>query len=485
MPFLLAHLPLLSASHYRESFSSAQPLQPFTYDQTGASTYGGLIDSTDRHGLENQRLSENMGSLSLGPAGHDGVNYHYEQPHAPEAVNGFAGLTPDAANRLLLKYWINLPQNVQVAKWPQLSNSQRKYLRAEGHGYKNHRTIEGKLVRAKLRDRGSLNSDSPTSSVYSDRGSLNSDSPTSSVYSGRENRESLNSDSPTPSDYSEHSVFLHSLAEDSADGPVFLHSLAEDTVDGPVDLTDGGSLSTPGQRNLSGNGLGGPKKKFLSKKLKRALSFSGSFLQTRRADSKSASAQWLPSEDEQMRLYNLDLIRGFFEKNGWTRADNGYTITSGGRVFTNQCFYLSVARSYLCSGEHNYNINLPMQALKIKEDIRRRGQVDIGDNSPAMADDLHLAMSSTDGADQFHMRRWAVAVFESQHGSVQIVTGPDYVEGDAGSRLIFLWCKPETGTTPGHYQAILTETGSTPTMTAKKLEVELEAAGLNVISWSL
>lgn len=147
-----------------------------------------------------------------------------------------------------------------------------------------------------------------------------------------------------------------------------------------------------------------------------------------------------------------------------------------GKVLVNQCFYLSIAHSYLGNDVEEHEV--PALALRLKRAIEtsvlasrlgwagsRSGNSDdsvSGDEGSAeieamaFADFLPLAMHAKDEADGGGGRNLtaelAICVLDSVQGHVEVFLGPDYESLDKETKerhLILLWY------TPGHYQCLV------------------------------
>eukprot|EP00929_Paragymnodinium_shiwhaense_P052806 TRINITY_DN26446_c0_g1_i1.p1 TRINITY_DN26446_c0_g1~~TRINITY_DN26446_c0_g1_i1.p1 ORF type:complete len:411 (+),score=106.86 TRINITY_DN26446_c0_g1_i1:103-1233(+) len=140
-----------------------------------------------------------------------------------------------------------------------------------------------------------------------------------------------------------------------------------------------------------------------------------------------------------------------------------------GRVLVNQCFYLSIARSYL--GDESVEDQVSGLALRLKRAIETavlaaRPNWAQGDGEAmAFADFLPIAMRADDAkddseptsaqAEQDLLAELAVCVLDSVQGHVEVFLGPKYdklEDKETKERnLILLWF------TPGHYQCIVVD----------------------------
>lgn len=144
-------------------------------------------------------------------------------------------------------------------------------------------------------------------------------------------------------------------------------------------------------------------------------------------------------------------------------------VDEEGRVLLNQCFYLSIAHSYL--GQESSD-QVPGLALRFKHAIEAAvlskrpewavSSDDSGSNDlegrMAFADFLPIAMHSSESEDEQNLvSELAVCVLDSVDGHVEVYIGPKYAEQEKEAlqrNLILLWY------TPGHYQCLVCDDGS-------------------------
>mmetsp|Transcript_103496 Transcript_103496/g.299455 ORF Transcript_103496/g.299455 Transcript_103496/m.299455 type:complete len:420 (-) Transcript_103496:205-1464(-) len=165
----------------------------------------------------------------------------------------------------------------------------------------------------------------------------------------------------------------------------------------------------------------------------------------------------------------------FLQDLGLRTLDLGVTnIDEQGHTLVNQCFYLSLARSYL--GQEATWADTSELALRLKRAIEsavlaeRPGwaqEAEDGKEAMAFADFLPLAMkaSSADGSEMNVLAELAVCILDSTAGHVEVYLGSKYKdledETAKAQNLVLLWY------TPGHYQSLTNddELGSKVMMT--------------------
>lgn len=169
-----------------------------------------------------------------------------------------------------------------------------------------------------------------------------------------------------------------------------------------------------------------------------------------------------------------------------------------GREMLNQCFYLSIARSYL--GPHAEPQEMRKSALLFKRTVEAcvlsrnpewaTDQRMLGENAMAFADFLPIAMGVKDPPNL--SARLAVLILDTTQGHAEVYLGPDYAgPRDAGEdarrdreeleRHLVLLCY-----TPGHYKALVQDdlAGSKPAWTYFELKDLLDKRGVMCIETS-
>mmetsp|Transcript_95564 Transcript_95564/g.259371 ORF Transcript_95564/g.259371 Transcript_95564/m.259371 type:complete len:386 (-) Transcript_95564:88-1245(-) len=169
-----------------------------------------------------------------------------------------------------------------------------------------------------------------------------------------------------------------------------------------------------------------------------------------------------------------------------------------GREMLNQCFYLSIARSYL--GPHVEPQEMRNSALLFKRTVEAcvlakhpewaTDQRMLGENAMAFADFLPIAMGVKDPPNL--AARLAVLILDTTQGHAEVYLGPDYA-GPRGAgesarrdreeleRHLVLLCY-----TPGHYKALVQDdaAGSKPAWTYFELKDLLDKRGVMCIETS-
>lgn len=169
-----------------------------------------------------------------------------------------------------------------------------------------------------------------------------------------------------------------------------------------------------------------------------------------------------------------------------------------GREMLNQCFYLSIARSFL--GPHVDPQEMRKSALLFKRTVEAcvlaknpewaTDQRMLGENAMAFADFLPIAMGVKDPPNL--AARLAVLVLDTTQGHAEVYLGPDYAaprgagESDRRDREelerhLVLLCY-----TPGHYKALVQDdpAGSKPAWTYSELKDLLDKRGIMCIETS-
>lgn len=161
-----------------------------------------------------------------------------------------------------------------------------------------------------------------------------------------------------------------------------------------------------------------------------------------------------------------------------------------GRELMNQCFYLSIARSYL--GHLAESSEVQKAALLLKRTVEAcilvrhpewssNGQM-LGENAMAFADFLPVAMAAKDPPNL--VARLAVLVLDTTQGVAEVYLGPLYASAAEGTeephredleKNLVLLCY-----TPGHYKALVRDddAGSKPAWTYPELKGLLDQRGI-------
>lgn len=163
-----------------------------------------------------------------------------------------------------------------------------------------------------------------------------------------------------------------------------------------------------------------------------------------------------------------------------------------GRELVNQCFYLSIARSYLGPAPEAEEVQ--KAALLMKRTVEAcvlsshpewaRDDQRLGENAMAFADFLPIAMAAKDPPNL--VARLAVLILDSTQGHAEVYLGPLYAKDEEGEerereeleRNLVLLCY-----TPGHYKALVSDDalGSKPAWTYFELKDLLDQRGVMCI----
>jgi len=167
-----------------------------------------------------------------------------------------------------------------------------------------------------------------------------------------------------------------------------------------------------------------------------------------------------------------------------------------GRELVNQCFYLSLARSYLGPAPEAEEVQ--KAALLMKRTVEAcvlaahpdwaTDDQRLGENAMAFADFLPVAMAAKDPPNL--VARLAVLILDATQGHAEVYLGPLYAKdgGDEDERAreelernLVLLCY-----TPGHYKALVSDdaVGSKPAWTYFELKGLLDQRGVMCIETS-
>lgn len=166
-------------------------------------------------------------------------------------------------------------------------------------------------------------------------------------------------------------------------------------------------------------------------------------------------------------------------------------VDEEGRELMNQCFYLSIARSYL--GHLTTQAEVQKAALVLKRTVEAcvlashpdwsSDSEKLGENAMAFADFLPVAMAAKDPPNL--VSRLAVLILDATQGHAEVYLGPSYnISADAES------CRQEKEQnlvllvyTPGHYKALVLDddAGSKPAWTYSELKALLDQRGIMCI----
>lgn len=168
-----------------------------------------------------------------------------------------------------------------------------------------------------------------------------------------------------------------------------------------------------------------------------------------------------------------------------------------GRELMNQCFYLSIARSYLGPSPEAEEVH--KAALLLKRTVEAcvlsahpewaHDDQRLGENAMAFADFLPVAMAAKDPPNL--VARLAVLILDTTQGHAEVYLGPQYAKEDGDEaedrgrdeleRNLVLLCY-----TPGHYKALVSDdgAGSKPAWTYPELKGLLDQRGVMCIETS-
>eukprot|EP00931_Biecheleriopsis_adriatica_P086413 TRINITY_DN61096_c0_g1_i1.p1 TRINITY_DN61096_c0_g1~~TRINITY_DN61096_c0_g1_i1.p1 ORF type:complete len:386 (+),score=86.54 TRINITY_DN61096_c0_g1_i1:29-1159(+) len=167
-----------------------------------------------------------------------------------------------------------------------------------------------------------------------------------------------------------------------------------------------------------------------------------------------------------------------------------------GRELLNQCFYLSIARSYL--GHHVEPEEVQKVALTLKRTVEvcvlaahpdwAKDDSRLGENAMAFADFLPSAMGAKDPPNL--LSRLAVVIMDTTQCSAEAYLGPHYLHLEASEEArpreeleknLILLCY-----TPGHYKALVQDdsSGSKPAWTYPELKGLFDQRGVFCIETS-
>jgi hypothetical protein len=169
-----------------------------------------------------------------------------------------------------------------------------------------------------------------------------------------------------------------------------------------------------------------------------------------------------------------------------------------GREMVNQCFYLSIARSYL--GPHVEPEEMRKTALLLKRTVEACVLAKnpewasdhrlLGENAMAFADFLPTAMGAKDPPNL--SARLAIVILDSTQGLAEAYVGPLYARPEGADENTFR-DREELEThlvllcyTPGHYKALVQDDslGSKPAWTYLELKDLLDKRGIMCIETS-
>lgn len=162
-------------------------------------------------------------------------------------------------------------------------------------------------------------------------------------------------------------------------------------------------------------------------------------------------------------------------------------VDEEGRELLNQCFYLSIARSYL--GPNVEYSEVQRAALLLKRTIEAcvlaahpdwaSDESQLGENAMAFADFLPVAMGAKDPPNL--VSRLAIVIMDTTQGTAEVYLGPEYLPPEESSsredqeKNLILLCY-----TPGHYKALVLDdyTGSKPEWTYSEFKETLDQRGI-------
>lgn len=148
-----------------------------------------------------------------------------------------------------------------------------------------------------------------------------------------------------------------------------------------------------------------------------------------------------------------DVLQGI----GLMRLDVGSTnLSEDGQMLGNQCFYLSIARSWLADAAQGGGLLVRDSALQLKREIEScvvvaRGAAafrDVGEESEAYTDYLECAVRGEESA----IADLAIAIFVSTYGVLEVYEGKGYSRlprEQQVANLALVWHRP------GHFEAIV------------------------------
>lgn len=143
------------------------------------------------------------------------------------------------------------------------------------------------------------------------------------------------------------------------------------------------------------------------------------------------------------------------------RLDVGSTnLGEGGKVLSNQCFYLAIARSWLADAAKGGGPLFRDVALQLKWEIAAsvigaRGEAalaDLGEQTEAYTDFLACAMSGEGPVEGSTLADLAIVVFASHSGALEAYEGRGYAllpPEQQVANLVPVWHRP------GHFEAVV------------------------------
>jgi len=175
------------------------------------------------------------------------------------------------------------------------------------------------------------------------------------------------------------------------------------------------------------------------------------------------SPQDVGVSQEQDNLAKLERLLG---KLGLRRLDVGsMNVDEYGNNLSNQCFYLSIARSWLAHAAAGSGMLVRDSALQLKRWIEAsvlevRGEAaldDLGEEAEAFADYLACALCSEESTAASAITKLAVIIFASSNGTLDVYEGRGYAlqkREERVTNLAIVWHRP------GHFEAVVADTVS-------------------------
>lgn len=170
------------------------------------------------------------------------------------------------------------------------------------------------------------------------------------------------------------------------------------------------------------------------------------------------------------------LLQDLIHSVGLARLDVGSTnLSESGHVMGNQCFYLSIARSWLAEAAQGGGLLIRDSALQLKREIETsvvaaRGAAafrDVGEESEAYTDYLECAVRGDGPAARSAITDLAVVIFVSAYGVLEVYEGRGYSRlprDQQVANLALVWHRP------GHFEAVVAAgTQGKPNLTLSEL----------------